>query len=178
VRILQNPFIRSIIIPILFVLAATLFESSAALVKGICNGEYKFRVWIRQRHRNGVDTISPMMGQSIVNVRNRSDIVDLDRMVMFDIAEFASLGIKLIIGAFAIDVAALINASSSSSSNFVVPSSIAVVLFFHLFALVGILTFVMLSYLSGPDKQNRKRKISWAAIGLGVVSMMLSLAIL
>jgi hypothetical protein len=166
-EIIQNSFFRSIIIPILFTFAAALFDSTTALVKGRCKGIYKYRAWVRQEHRNGHVTISPMMGQSLATVRERSDIVDIDTMVNFDIADFGSVGVDLIVGSFAVDIASLLRAQND-------PTRIGYILIMHLFSLIGILMFLMLSQLSGPDEQKSKRILSSIAIGLGIVAMMVS----
>lgn len=165
--ILQNTFVKAIIIPILFALAAALFESTAALVKGRGKGEYKFRVWIRQQHQNGNVTISPMLGQSLAVVRKRLDIVDIDSMASFDVGDFASLGVDLVVGAFAVDIASLISAQGD-------PTRIGYVLVMHIFALIGIIMFVMLNQLAGPDEQKPRRVRASVAIGLGLVAMMIS----
>ena len=165
--ILQNVFVKAIVIPILFACAAALLESTAALVKGRSRGDRKFRVWIREQQEGSSSVISPMLGQSLAAIRKREDIVDIDPMVSLDVADFASLGLDLVIGAFAIDVASLLDVQGD-------PIMIGYVLVGHVFALIGIILFVMLNQLARPDEQKMKRIRATIAIGLGLVAMMIS----
>jgi len=165
--ILQDPIVRAITIPIIFALAAALFESTAALVKGRSKGDYKFRIWVRQDDGNGHSTIAAVQGQSISSILRHTDIVDIDSMVSFDLADFATLGIDLVVGAFAIDVASLLSSDVS-------PTSIGLALVMHVFALIGIIMFVMLTQLANPTEVKTKRIRASVAIGLGLIAMMIS----
>ena len=110
--ILQNVFVRAIIVPIVLACAAALLECIATLAKGRSKGQYKFRVWIEQKLDDGTTRPVPLHGQSIGAIHARDDIVDIEPMVNFDVANFASLGIDLVVGAFAVDIASLIQAQS------------------------------------------------------------------
>lgn len=165
--VLQNVFFKAIIIPIVLTIAAALLESATALVKGKCKGQYKYRAWIRQQQPDESTILVPLLGQSLETIRARKDVVEIEPMVNFDLADFGSLGIDLIIGAFAVDVASLVDGRAN-------PTITGYVLIGHLLMLIGIILFLMLSHLSTPREQSDKRSRAAAAIGLGLVAMMIA----
>jgi len=165
--ILQNVFIKTVVVPIVLACGAALLESAAALVKGRSKGPFKFRLWIRQQYDDGSIVIVPLLGQSLKAICVRDDIVDIDPMVNFDVAEFASLGIDLVVAAFSVDVVSLIQSQGDTTM-------IGYVLIAHVFALIGIVLFTMLNQLASPEEQGVKRIRAMIAIGLGMVAMMIS----
>lgn len=159
-------------VPVLLSVAAVLFQLASALVKGKKKGEYKFRIWIKQPQQDGSSNIVPLLGQSLESVRLRNDIVDVDIMSSFDIADFSSIGISLVIGAFSVDIASLI----ANKGN---PIIIGYVVLGHLFLLIGVLLFVMLCHMTEPKVIGvesksllLKRSRAITAIGLGFLAMM------
>lgn len=165
--ILQNIFVKAIVVPIILAVAATLLEIASALVKGRCKEERKFRIWIRQEQADSSTTLVALLGQSLQDIRTRNDVVDIETMVSFDIADFGSLGIDLIIGAFAVDIASLIDARGD-------PRVIGIVLVGHILLLTGIVIFLMLSHHDTPEEQKNKRIKVAIAIGLGLFAMIVA----
>lgn len=165
--ILRNPFFRTIIVPILLACVAALLQSAVALVRGKSKGKHRFRVWIRQAVEDGGSVIVPLFGQSVDMIRARNDVVDIDRMVTFDVGEFASVGIDLVIAAFATDIVSVIGTEGDQALT-------GYVLLAHVFMLVGIVLFTMLAQLAGPEEEGVRRTRSAIAIGLGMMAAMLS----
>lgn len=88
-------------------------------------------------------------------------------MISLDLSDFGTLGIDLIIGAFAVDIASLINKSSDSTL-------IGIVLLGHLCMLIGIVLFLALGHLASPEDKFEKRGRAAAAIGLGLLAMIIA----
>jgi len=163
--IFQNIFVKAIAVPVILAVAAALLEATSALVRGKSKGQYKYRVWIRQQQPDNTSTIVPLLGQSLQSLPKLRNLVEVEQMVNFDIADFGSLGIDLIIGAFAVDVASLIDVRSN-------PTVSGYVLIAHLLMLIGIVMFIMLSQLATPEELTAKRTRVAVAIGLGLLAMM------
>ncbi len=166
-EILQNTFVKAIVVPIILAIAATLLEAASALVKGKCKGQQKFRIWVKQKEPDNNVIIVPILGQTLQTIQKRKDIVDVETMVNFDLADFGTLGIDLIIGAFAVDVASLINTKSNTIL-------IGYILIGHVLMLIGIVLFLALGHLASPEEQSEKRGRAAVAISLGLVAMMIA----
>jgi hypothetical protein len=165
--IIQNIFVRVIIMPVIFAVLAAGLESVAALVKGKCRGQYKYRLWIRQQQSDKSTVLVPLLGQSLQSARTLSDVVAIEPMVSFDLADFGPLAVDLIVGAFAVDIASL----SGAPAN---PVLIGYILTGHLLLLIVIVALLMLSHQASPEELSDKRNSAAAAILLGLLAMMLA----
>jgi len=162
--LLQNIFVKAIIIPVVLAVAAALLELICGLAKGKSDGQRKFRVWTQKQENNG--TI-PISHQNLDDIRKNKNIVDIELMVNVDITNFSMVAIDLIIGAFAVDITSLINTST-------VPTIIGYVLIAHLMMLIGIVLFLMLSTSVPPEAHTLRKIEALIAIGLGVLAMMIA----
>jgi hypothetical protein len=167
--ILQNLFFRAILVPILLTIAAALLETAANLAKGRSIGQYKYRIWARQKQADGSDTLVSLRNLSLETILEsyRTTVVNIEQMVSFDVAEYGSLGIELMIGAFAVDIVSLINASCD-------PTITGYILIGHLLSLIGVVLFVMLNHLASPEEQSSKRIRALISISLGMSAMMIA----
>lgn len=168
--ILQNTFVKAIIVPIILAFVAASAEAICALVKGRSKGQYRFRVWIRQQQEDSTSVVA-LHNQSLETIRERDDVVDIDSMASFNIADFSTVGIDLAIGAFAVDVASLIEGRGNSTI-------ITYLLVAHLGLLLGTMGFVMASQLSPPDDEKARRYSSLIAILIGLAAMILAFLVI
>jgi hypothetical protein len=163
--ILQSPFLKSVVIPILLAFLAALLQCMTLLIRGRSKGQYKFRLWVKQG-RGKSTTLMPVPHQRIQDIRNHKQAVDIERMPSLDWGDFTSVGIDLILGAFAVDIVSL---TGGQKNSILTPY----LLFIHLLMLVGVLLFLMLGQVAPPEDRQRKTTTVMATV-LGTVAMMLS----
>jgi hypothetical protein len=168
---IRNPFVKSIIFPIIFAVTGAILEAITALVKGKCNGNRKYRIWVREAESEASALAVPLLNQSIDTIRTHNNIVEIEQMVNFDISDFGGIGIKLIIGAYAIDIISLVGTQSD-------PNTISILLLVHLFFLMGIVYFIMNRHLASPEQLNLKRNRAAFSIGLGIFAMAITFFVL
>ncbi|MFW9917282.1 MAG: hypothetical protein ACFFGZ_16880, partial [Candidatus Thorarchaeota archaeon] len=137
------------------------------LVKGKRSGQMRYMAWLRKQNGSGNETFVRLPDQSLEDIRSNKEIVEIDLMVSFEIADFTSIGISMVIGAFAVDIATLVNATGN-------PVITGYLLFGHLMMLIGILLSTMLSKLVPPQDNTNKNVKSGVAISLGILAMMLA----
>ena len=165
--ILQNVFVKAIIVPVLLALAAAILETTVALVRGISKDESKYFAWVEKQNSDGTSRIIRVTDQTFTDLQSRQDVLEIEQMVSFDVANFSTLGLDLVVGAFAVDVASLINATGNTTT-------VGFVLTGHFLMLIGILLFTVLNQLTSPNDLSTKRVRALISIGLGILAMMLA----
>lgn len=165
-NLLQNIFFKTIIIPIILTLGSTGLESISALVKGSARGDYKYKLWIKEKRNGSENEVWPLPNQSIDNIAAGKipDIVEIEPMFSFDLSEYGSLAINLIMGAFTVDITSLIDKQGS-------PVNVGGLLVIHVLLLIGILGALTWRYNASPNEIKRKRNSVLLAITLGFLAM-------
>ena len=169
--ILQNPFVKIIVIPILLTFLAALFETVSKLVRGIAGkGSGKYKAWVEQPE--GIIQVMSTLG-AITHMIKEDDasIIEIEQMSSFSLVDYNSIGISLSIGAIVVDVTSLINKSSN-------PVYAGCIIILHLFFLAGVLIFVSLSHQAAPEEQSYKRRRSLFAMVTGLVAMIMAFAVI
>jgi hypothetical protein len=166
-EILQNTFVKSIFIPILLTCASALLEITSVLVKGKSQGKNRYRIWIQQKQADGSKLTIAIPHQSIDQIAGQSDVVEIEQMVSLDVTDFRSLGINLMLGAFSVDIASLMEKPTN-------PRMTGFVLFGHLLMLIGVLFFTILGQLIPPEDESTRKRHTLSSIVLGLVAMIVA----
>ncbi len=140
----------------------------------MAQGEHKYRVWIRKKMADGISMDSSMSHHSVEDIQKSTDkIIDLEPMASFDIAEFGSLPINLIISAFAIFVSSL---SASNSTLMQHPEQVGLILVVLVLILISILNFLATNKGASPDDFGARKSRTIMCIFLGTCAMIIVLA--
>jgi hypothetical protein len=176
-HLMQNNYVKDLILPIIFTLLVALFEVIATLVKGVSRGDDRYRIW-RSMPSTAVASSAVAARRyrledhlSVDDVQRASDVVDIDRMLTFSFAQFGFLGVHLGTAAIAVDITTLINRVGKAEL-------IAGVLVGHLLILVFILLLVMLCNRSYPWRQRSNNVLGVIAILVGFASIMFAFIVL
>lgn len=166
---LQNVLLKAILIPFSLAFASAALDLTSALVRGRGQGAYKFRLWIElPTSSSHPKRIVPLLNQSLDDIQTRTDVIDVDCTVNFDLANLGSVAINLIIAAFTVDITILIEETSQ-------PKSVGFVLLIHLLLLIGIVISLMFSEHTNPKEINQKRISVAFAILFGLAAMIAAL---
>jgi|GEM_PF-6572662 len=171
-ELLGNLFIRSIVIPIFLALTVAYLKPTVDLVKGRmkqCSGDpqdhCKFRIWVGA---NGRPPYRPITDQSIRHIvqTHKLDTVAIQPLPDFSFGELATVGLDLLVGAFAIDLASLIASNPTQVSLF------PMIFMLHLVLFVPIILVQMLNHLDSPGLSQARNRRAVISLGLGLVAMM------
>ena len=159
-------FLKAILLPVFFAFVAAALEATSSLVKGLSDGENKFKVWLDEIQARGSHHETAKQNLSIEDIRELDNVIDIEPMASFDYPQFAPVGIDLMVGALCIDVIALIDINGNIKSG-----GWAVVLG-HIFMLVGVIFYYNKNLAVSPKKVKEKEYYSKLAIALGIAAMM------
>jgi hypothetical protein len=187
--LIHNIFFISVGVPVMLTLGAAFLEIVTSLAKGRCRGDGKYLVWIEVSSPQQIPASSsssttqgrvqvikklqqyPNLTINEIRQRSREKIVEIETLCSISITEFNTIGIDLIIGAFSVDIAFMLAHGTNASVQVEDLSKLGSIVFLHLLFLIGILSSVAFAKNAAPDEEKLKGRSSFAAIILGLCSM-------
>jgi hypothetical protein len=167
----QNTFVRAIVLPTILTLCTAVLEYQIKIVKGKGDGRYRYIAWVREATEDGGMRLVPYPHQSLAKIFNHNrffrNLVDVQPMFTFQIAEFGSLAVNLAIGALAVDIVSLFDVANRQSDT-------AMIIVFHILMLVVIELMLIQSQITSPERIIARELQSLAAIIFGFSAMALA----